>query len=177
MKNILLGVSGSIAAYKAAAIAHTLVNKGFAVQVIMTANAQKFITPLTFQTLTKQKVYTGMFEEAECLNVRHISIADNADMAIIAPATANIIGKLAYGIADDSLSTTIMALGKKPLLVCPAMNTAMWENSAVQNNITTLKNRGVFFEEPKTSLLACGTTGVGALADADNIIKTALSLL
>ncbi|MDR3170217.1 MAG: phosphopantothenoylcysteine decarboxylase [Treponema sp.] len=176
MKNILLGVTGSIAAYKAAEIANILVKKGHTVHVIMTASAQRFITPLTFQTLTKNKVYTNMFDEIVYEDVRHISLAKNADCALIAPATANIIGKIASGIADDMLSTVIMALRNKPVLICPAMNTTMYENPVVQANIEKLTGLGYCFAEPKEALLACGDLGKGALADVDLIVNTVLSV-
>jgi phosphopantothenoylcysteine decarboxylase/phosphopantothenoylcysteine decarboxylase/phosphopantothenate--cysteine ligase len=176
MKNIVLGVTGSIAAYKAAEIANILVKKSYAVQVIMTASAQRFITPLTFQTLTKNKVYTNMFDEIVYEDVRHISLAKNAGLALIAPATANIIGKIASGIADDMLSTVIMALRNKPVLICPAMNTAMYENPVVQANIEKLAGLGYRFVEPKEALLACGDLGKGALADVDLIVNAVLSV-
>ncbi|MDR0684859.1 MAG: phosphopantothenoylcysteine decarboxylase [Spirochaetaceae bacterium] len=177
MKNILLGVTGGIAAYKAAEIARLFVKRGVSVRVIMTRNAQRFITPLTFQTLTKQKVYTDMFEDVFYEDVRHISLAKEADLAVIAPATANMIGKLAGGIADDMLSTVIMAMAGKPVIVCPAMNTAMWENPAVRDNVATLKRRGFAFAGPAEGVLACGDSGCGALAGVDEIVAIALSLL
>ncbi|MDR2658633.1 MAG: bifunctional phosphopantothenoylcysteine decarboxylase/phosphopantothenate--cysteine ligase CoaBC [Spirochaetaceae bacterium] len=177
MKNILLGVTGSIAAYKAAEITRLLVKKGISVQVVMTENAGRFISPLTFQTLTKHKVYTEMFEEMFYEDVRHISIAKSADAAIVAPATAGIIGKLASGIADDMLSTVLMAMAHKPALICPAMNTAMWENPIVQENMKKLKTYGYSFVEPKESELACGSSGKGALANVDDIVNAALLLL
>jgi phosphopantothenoylcysteine decarboxylase/phosphopantothenoylcysteine decarboxylase/phosphopantothenate--cysteine ligase len=181
MKNILLGVTGSIAAYKAAEIARLFVKQGFSVRVVMTRNAQRFITPLTFQTLTKHRVYTDMFDGTFYEDVRHISLARGADIAVIAPATANIIGKLASGIADDMLSAVIMAVAgcrpAKPVLVCPAMNTAMWENPVVQGNVGKLKDCGYFFAEPAESELACGDVGRGALASVDTIVGAALALL
>lgn len=181
MKNILLGVTGGIAAYKAAEIARLFVKQNISVRVIMTANARRFIAPLTFQTLTKQKVYTDMFEDVFYEDVRHISLAKGADLAVIAPATANIIGKLAGGIADDMLSTVIMAMagGKppKPVIVCPAMNTAMWENSIVEENVKKLKKHGFFFIGPAEGSLACGDSGSGTLAGVDKIVTSALSLL
>ncbi|MDR1256179.1 MAG: phosphopantothenoylcysteine decarboxylase [Spirochaetaceae bacterium] len=181
MKNILLGVTGSIAAYKAAEIARRFVKQDFSVRVIMTAGAQRFITPLTFQTLTKHRVYTDMFDGAFYEDVRHISLAREADIAVIAPATANIIGKLACGIADDMLSAVIMAaaggLTARPVLVCPAMNTAMWENPVVQGNVCKLKSYGYRFAGPAESELACGDSGMGALASVDDIVGAALALL
>ncbi|MCL2703807.1 MAG: bifunctional phosphopantothenoylcysteine decarboxylase/phosphopantothenate--cysteine ligase CoaBC [Defluviitaleaceae bacterium] len=178
-KTVVLGVTGSIAAYKAADIISHLTKKGCDVNVIMTKAAAKFITPLTFQTLTKNKVYVDMFEEIAYGDVRHISLAQRADCFVIAPATANIIGKIASGIADDMLSTVVMAVQNKPVIICPAMNTAMYENAVTQRNINKLREYGYQFVEPKESLLACGDVGKGALADISDIIasiKTALSI-
>jgi len=167
---LILGVTGSIAAYKAADIANRLTKDGHDVDVIMTSSAQKLITPVTFQTLTKRKVYTEMFCEFDCSEVRHISIAKSAEVALVAPATANIIGKLANGIADDYLTTVIAAFFPKPLYIAPAMNTAMYENPIVRENIAKLSRFGARFIEPKESRLACGDLGKGALADIDTII-------
>jgi phosphopantothenoylcysteine decarboxylase len=172
MKEIILGVTGSIAAYKAADIANQLTKSGIIVHTIMTNSASKFISPLTFQTLTKNKVYTDMFEEIYYPDVRHISLAQKADCFLIAPATANIIGKIASGVADDMLSTVVMAIKNKPIIICPAMNTAMYENQITQNNINKLMTYGYQFVEPKESLLACGDIGKGALADIDTIIAS-----
>jgi len=178
-KTIILGVTGSIAAYKAADIISCLMKFGCDVHVIMTDSATKFISPLTFQTLTTNKVYTDMFEEIAYSDVRHISLAQKADCLVIAPATANIIGKIASGIADDMLSTVAMAVKNKPVIICPAMNTAMYENVITQSNIRNLQKYGYQFVEPKESRLACGDLGKGALADIGDIIalvKTALSI-
>ena len=171
MKEVVLGITGSIAAYKAADIASKLVKSKINVNTIMTASATKFITPLTFQTLTKNRVYTDMFEDVFYPDVRHISLAQKADCFVIAPATANIIGKIASGIADDMLSTVIMAVRNKPVIIAPAMNTAMYENPVTQSNIKKLADLGYIFVEPKESLLACGDLGKGALADVENIIS------
>lgn len=170
MKEILLGITGSIAAYKAADIANQLTRQELSVHTIMTDSALQFITPLTLQTLTKNKVYTDMFEQNYYPDVRHISLAQKADCCLIAPATANIIGKLASGIADDMLSTVVMAVKNKPVIICPAMNTAMFENPITQDNIEKLKSYGYQFVKPKESLLACGDLGKGALADIEVII-------
>ncbi|MCL2873748.1 MAG: phosphopantothenoylcysteine decarboxylase [Defluviitaleaceae bacterium] len=170
MKEVVLGVTGSIAAYKAAEIANILVKDKINVNVIMTTAAAKFITPLTFQTLTKNKVYIDMFEEIAYNDVRHISLAQKADCFVIAPATANIIGKIASGVADDMLSTVVMAVKNKPVIICPAMNTAMYENIITQNNICKLKSFDYQFVDPKESRLACGDLGKGALADVNKII-------
>jgi len=172
MKEIVLGITGSIAAYKSAEIASLLMKSNCNVNVIMTAAATKFITPLTFQTLTKNKVYVDMFEEIEYHDVRHISLAQKADCLVVAPATANIIGKIASGIADDMLTTVILATTNIPIVICPAMNTAMFENPITQANIKKLKDYGYHFVEPKESLLACGDLGKGALADVEVIVAT-----
>jgi phosphopantothenoylcysteine decarboxylase/phosphopantothenoylcysteine decarboxylase/phosphopantothenate--cysteine ligase len=169
--NILLGITGSIAAYKACDIANALTKDGHDVHVIMTRAAQKFVTPLAFQTLTKHKVYTDMFDEFVFEDVRHISLAQAADAALIAPASANIIGKLRGGIADDPLSTVIMAAHKKPVVIAPAMNTAMYENPVVQENIQKLTRLGYHFIPPREALLACGDVGQGALAETGVIIS------
>lgn len=170
MKEVLLGVTGSIAAYKAAELASLLVKREINVNVIMTQSATKFIAPLTFQSLTKNKVYSDMFEEVPYSDIRHISLAQRADCVVIAPATANIIGKIAAGIADDMLSTVIMAVRDKPVIICPAMNTAMYENRITQENIKKLQQYGYQFVEPKQARLACGDLGKGALADVDAIM-------
>lgn len=172
MKNILLCVTGSIAAYKAAELANRFVKDGYNVDVIMTDSAGEFITPLTFQTLTKNKVYTNMFAEYEPSRVEHISLAKKADLCLVAPASANIIGKIAGGIADDMVTTVIMALEHAPVFLCPAMNTNMYENPIVQKNMKYLEDIGYRFIEPRESLLACGDTGKGALADLELIIET-----
>lgn len=169
-KTVVLGITGSIAAYKAGDIVSGLVKAGCGVHVIMTRAAVRFITPLTFQTLSKNKVYVDMFEEIVYNDVRHISLAQRADCFVIAPATANIIGKIASGIADDMLSTVVMALKDRPVIICPAMNTAMYENKIVQDNINRLSSYGYKFVEPRESRLACGDVGKGALADVADII-------
>lgn len=172
MKNILLCVTGSIAAYKAAEIANRFVKEGYNVEVIMSDSAMEFITPLTFQSLTKNRVYTSMFEEFEPDKMKHISLAKKADLCLVAPATANIIGKIACGIADDMATTVIMALERAPVFICPAMNTNMYENPIVQRNIKTLTELGYHLIEPKESRLACGDLGKGALADVEIIVDT-----
>lgn len=169
--NILLGVTGSIAAYKAADIISRLKKLGHNVDVVLTESGSKIITPVTLQTLSKNKVYMDMFEEITPSEVKHIALADKADLVLIAPATANIIGKIANGIADDFLSTVVMAAAsRKPVYIAPAMNTNMYENPIVQRNIETLKSYGYHFIEPKESLLACGVVGKGALEDVDKIV-------
>lgn len=172
MKNIILGVTGSIAAYKAADLSNILTKKGYNVEVIMTRSAIEFITPLTFQSLTKNKVYYNMFEEITPKEIKHISLAQKADLCLIAPASANIIGKLANGIADDMLSTVVMAMKNVPVYICPAMNTNMYENPIVQRNIRCLSELGYYFIEPKEDMLACGVVGKGAMADVNKIVAT-----
>jgi len=177
VKNIILGVTGSIAAYKAAEIAHLFFKKGYQVEVIMTNGATKFITPLTFRSLTQNRVYNDVFQDDFPNEIKHISLAKQADVVLIAPATANIIGKIAGGIGDDMLSTTILAIKDKPILIAPAMNTNMWENPIVQENITKLKKYGYRFIEPKVGLLAEGSIGKGALAEVDVIVKAVTDVL
>jgi len=172
LKNIILGITGSIAAYKSADISNVLTKHGYNVDVIMTKSAQEFITPLTFQTLTKNRVYFDMFEELTPSDIKHISLAKKADLCLIAPATANILGKLANGIADDMLTTVVMAMTHVPVYICPAMNTNMYNNAIVQRNINILTEYGYHFIEPKEGPLACGDLGKGALADVATIINT-----
>nr|WP_246625031.1 bifunctional phosphopantothenoylcysteine decarboxylase/phosphopantothenate--cysteine ligase CoaBC [Fictibacillus nanhaiensis] len=169
-KKVLLAVSGGIAAYKAATVASKLYQSGYEVKVILTNSAQKFITPLTFQTLTRQEVYTDTFEEKEPAIVSHIDIADWADLVLIAPATANVIGKLANGIADDMLSTTLLAT-KADVIIAPAMNVNMFNHPAVQKNMKTLSSFGWRFIEPNEGLLACGWIGKGRLAEPEELIE------
>ena len=169
MKNIILGVTGSIACYKACDIANTLTKEGNSVKVVMTEAGTKFVTPLTFRTLTKNKVYTDMFDDDEPEYVAHIRLAEEADLMVICPASADFIAKAAAGIADDMLTTTYLAYVNKPIIVCPVMNTNMYENPATQRNLEILRERGVTIVEPKVAHLACGTTGKGALADLDVI--------
>lgn len=172
MKNVLLGVSGSIAVYKAAELANQLTKKGYNVDVVMTESGAKFVTPLTFQSLTKNRVYIDMFEEVTPSEIKHISLAKKADLCIIAPATANIIGKLANGIADDFLSTVMLAVKDKPIYLAPAMNTNMYEHPVVQENLEKLKKLGYIIIEPKESFLACGDLGKGAMAEVERILET-----
>ena len=172
MKNIILGVTGSIAAYKGADIANILTKHGYNVDVIMTKSAMEFITPLTFQSLTKNKVYWNMFEEITPKEIKHISLAKKADLCLIAPASANLIGKIASGIADDMLTTVVMAMNNIPVYICPAMNTNMYNNPIVQRNIKTLSELGYRFIDPKEAVLACGDLGKGALADVETIVNT-----
>ena len=169
-KNIVVGVSGGIAAYKACDVVSKLKKQGFEIDVIMTKNAQEFVSPLTFQTLSNQTVVTDMFETPSDWNVEHIELAKKADVFVIVPATANIIGKIANGIADDMLTTTIMATEAKKVIV-PAMNTKMYHNPFVQENILKLKKHGYYFIEPVSGLLACGDTGKGKMEDSTVIVE------
>jgi phosphopantothenoylcysteine decarboxylase/phosphopantothenate--cysteine ligase len=175
-KTVVLGVTGGIAAYKAAALCSRLTSWGASVRVIMTEGAAKFITPLTMQTLSRHPVATDVFDERDASVVQHIDWADAADLVIVAPATANIIGKMAGGIADDMLSTTLLA-ATAPILVAPAMNVHMWEHPAVAENVRKLASRGVYFVEPGTGQLACGYVGKGRLAEPDEIAEAAARLL
>lgn len=172
MKNIILGVTGSVAAYKAAYIASILTKREYNVDVIMTKSAMEFVTPLTFQSLTKNKVYWNMFEEITPKEIKHISLAKKADLCLIAPASANVIGKIATGIADDMLTTVVMAMNQVPIFICPAMNTNMYNNPIVQRNIRTLSELGYRFIDPKEAVLACGDLGKGALADVETIVNS-----
>ncbi|MDD2190295.1 MAG: flavoprotein [Eubacteriales bacterium] len=173
MKNVLLCVTGSIAVYKAAELANRLTKAGYNVDTVMTRSAEEFVTPLTFQTLTGNKVHTAMFELYDIdPQVEHISLGKKADVCIVAPATANIIGKIAAGIADDMVSTVIMALDHAPIYICPAMNTKMYINPIVQKNIKDLSALGYRFIESRESRLACGDVGIGAMANVEDIINT-----
>lgn len=174
-KKILLGVSGGIAAYKAADLVSKLTQRNFSVQVVMTANAVKLVGPATFRSLSQNPVITSLYGE-ESLPIPHINISESADICIIAPATANIIGKIANGIADDALTTTIMAC-TAPKIIVPSMNTNMWENPLVQQNIAKLKNLGYYLVEPDYGHLACGVEGKGRYPDNQVIIEKIESLL
>ena len=171
MKNILIGICGGIACYKVASLVSKLTNSGYNVNVIMTKHATEFVTPLTFSTLSKNEVITDMFNQTDTSEVKHIALAERADLTVIVPATANILAKVTYGIADDMLSTTILAC-KNTVVFAPAMNNNMYTNKIVQNNIKTLKNYGYKFIEPQVGNLACGTVAVGKLADNKVIFET-----
>jgi phosphopantothenoylcysteine synthetase/decarboxylase len=177
MSRILLCITGGIAAYKAADLASRLVKDGFAVDVVMTKNACEFVAPLTFQTLVKAPVYTDSFAPIDDYSVEHISLAGRADAVIVCPATANLIGKAANGIANDLLTTVLLAVHEKPRVLCPAMNTAMWENPVVQRNIETLRTLGWAVIEPEAGRLACGDEGNGRLADPGLIAAFVKKLL
>ena len=173
-KKVLLGVSGGIAVYKALDVISRLKKKGIEVKVIMTKSATEFVTPLSFQSLSENPVVIDMFDEPKAWEIQHISLAKWADLVVVVPATANIIGKVANGIADDMLSTTIMAT-KAEVIFCPAMNTNMYENKIVQKNMATLKDLGYGFINPASGRLACGDIGRGKLENteiiAEKIIK------
>jgi len=177
MSKVLLGVTGGIAAYKAADLASRLIKDGFNVDVVMTENAREFITPLTFQTIVNAPVFTDSFAAIEDFSVEHVSLAERADAIVICPATANLIGKAAAGIADDLLTTILLAVHEKPRVLCPAMNAAMWENPVVQRNLETLKGLGWKIIEPETGRLACGAEGCGRLADPGLIFAFIKKLL
>jgi phosphopantothenoylcysteine decarboxylase/phosphopantothenate--cysteine ligase len=175
-KKILLGVTGGIAAYKAVELMREFIKGGAEVKVIMTANATKFVTPLTFQTLSGNPVYADMFSLTEEWEIGHISLADYPDLIVIAPATANIIGKVAAGIADDLLSTAVMA-SRKPVLFCPAMNVNMYQSEAVKANRALLESRGFIVLGSAAGELACGVEGPGRLPDTQDILETAEMIL
>jgi phosphopantothenoylcysteine decarboxylase len=177
-RNIVLGVTGSIAAHKAADIASRLTKDGASVHVVMTTDAQKFITPLPFKTLSRHPVITDLYDEEEGWKPAHIRIADEADLLLIAPATANIIAKMTHGIADDALTCIALAINPKAkILVAPAMNGKMWLHPATQNNVQILRSRGVQFIGPEEGMLSCGYEGIGRLWNVDGIATRALELL
>src|SRR5579863_8225471 len=172
---IVLGVSGGIAAYKAAEIARALIRNGHEVKVVLTRAAEEFIRPLTFASLTGRKVITDLFSSASpeatlSSSIEHIGVAQEHDLLLVAPATANVIGKFALGIADDFLSTMYLAF-RGPVVLAPAMNNNMWEHEAVQANIEALGRRGHTIVDPDTGFLACGTVGPGRLADVNRIVE------
>lgn len=176
MSTVLLGVCGSIAAFKAADLTSRLVKAGLDVQVVMTRHATEFITPLTFQTLSRNPVTSSVFDEKESWHPGHIALADRASLLVIAPATANAIAKLACGIADDALTSIALAT-RAPLLIAPAMNGKMWAHPATVANVETLRARGAEFIGPEEGLLACGYEGLGRLWNVDDIAARVLSKL
>lgn len=169
MKNIVVGVCGGIACYKAVEVVNDLTKRGYNVEVIMTANACEFVTPLTFRTLSHNRVVTDMFDKVDKWDTEHISLAQKADLMVIVPATANVIGKIAGGIADDMLTTTVMAV-RTPVLIAPAMNTAMWENTIVQENVRKLTAHGYKVLPTAEGRLACGDIGSGKLLPWEAIV-------
>jgi phosphopantothenoylcysteine decarboxylase len=177
-RNIVLGVTGSIAAHRAADLASQLTKQGCAVHVVMTADAQRFITPLPFKTLSRHPVITDLYDEEEGWKPTHIRLADEADLLLIAPATANILAKMANGIADDALSCIALALNPNAkILIAPAMNGKMWLHLATQENVTTLKARGAEFIGPEKGMLSCGYEGLGRLWPVDDIAARTVKLL
>lgn len=175
-KTIVLGVTGSIAAYKAADLASRLVKRGHAVHVVMTRDAQEFITPLTLQVLSRRPVTADLYDERQSWHPGHIELADAADLLLVAPASANAIARFAHGLADDALGAIHLAT-KAPVLVAPAMNGKMWDHPATRANVETLKSRGVFFIGPEDGILACGYEGLGRLWPVEGIEAEAESIL
>ena len=175
-KNIILGVTGSIAAFKAAIIVSKLKSLGFDITVVMTQSSQNFIHPLTFRTLSQNKVVTDIFIDESVYDPHHVSIAHKADLIVIAPATANIIGKMASGIADDALTSTVMA-SNVPVIIAPAMEENMYRNPITQKNISILQEVGYKFIGPEKGRLASGRTGIGRLAHVELIIQAIIDEL
>lgn len=177
-RNIVLGVTGSIAAYKAAELASQLTKAGCEVRVVMTADALRFISPLAFKTLSRHPVMTDLYDEEEGWQPAHIKLADEADLLLVAPATANTIAKLALGQANDALSCVALALNPQAsLLIAPAMNGKMWLHPATRQNVATLKSRGAEFIGPEEGLLSCGYEGLGRLWPVEQVAERAISLV
>src|SRR3954467_2000192 len=177
-KNIVLGVTGSIAAYNAADLTSRLAKEGAAINVVMTSDAQKFITPLAFKTLSRNPVVTDLYDEEEGWKPTHIKLADEADLLLIAPATANVLAKLAHGLADDALTCIALALNPKArVLLAPAMNGKMWLHPATQQNAATLQARGAEFIGPEKGLLSCGYEGLGRLWPVEAVASRAVELV
>lgn len=177
-KNVVLGVTGSIAAYKAAELTSLLTKEGCEVNVVMTAEALRFITAVTFKTLSRHPVVTDLYDEVEGWKPMHIQLADEADLLLIAPATAHTIARLALGLANDALSCVALALNAKArILIAPAMNGKMWLHPATQENAAKLKARGVEFLGPEEGLLSCGYEGLGRLWPVEKVAARALELL
>jgi phosphopantothenoylcysteine decarboxylase/phosphopantothenate--cysteine ligase len=175
-KTVVVGVSGSIAAYKAAEVVSQLVQRGASVPVVMTEAATKFIGPLTFQTITRIRVMTDQFDPESVIDATHISLTDKADLVVLAPATANLIGKVAHGLADDMLTSLLLAV-RCPVLVAPAMNDRMWGSKAFQKNLAALRELGFRVIEPDEGFLACGAYAVGRLAEPARIVKEVETVL
>ena len=177
-KNIVLGVTGSIAAYKAADLASQLTGKGYSVNVVMTRDAREFISDLPFKTLTRKPVVTELYDEDDGWKPTHIRLADEADLLLVAPATANTIAKLAHGLADDALSCIALALNPDArILIAPAMNGKMWLHPATQSNVAVLTDRGAEFIGPEEGLLSCGYEGIGRLWPVSQIVEHVKTLL
>jgi phosphopantothenoylcysteine decarboxylase len=176
--NIILGVTGSIAAHKAADLTSLLTRQGLTVRVVMTADAQRFITPLPFKTLSRQPVVTDLYDEEEGWQPTHIKLADEADLLLIAPATAQVIARLAHGLADDALTCIALALNPQAkVLIAPAMNGKMWLHPATQANVAVLRSRGAEFIGPDEGMLSCGYEGVGRLWPVEKIAERAVQLM
>ena len=177
-KNIVLGVTGSIAAHKAVDIASQLTKAGFSVHVAMTSDALRFVTALPFKTMSRHPVVTDLYDEEEGWKPAHIELADKANLLLIAPATANILAKLAHGIADDALTCIALALTRSArVLIAPAMNGKMWQHPATQANVALLKGRGVEFIGPDEGMLSCGYEGIGRLMPVERIVEKVSALL
>lgn len=175
--HLLLGVTGGIAACKAALLCSRLVQAQAELSVVMTAHAQRFVTPLTFTALARRRVYTDLFHAQQDYQPEHISLAEKTDLILIAPATANIIAKFAQGICDDLLSSLFCAAQPQDVLLAPAMNERMWNHPATQRNTQTLRDWGVQLVGPATGMLACGTQGTGRMSEPDDIFRTAADRL
>lgn len=176
MSRIILGVTGSIAAYKAADLASQLTKAGHGVTCVLTKSALEFVTPLTLGTLSKNPVITDLFAEKEGWQPGHIQLADEADLLLIAPATANILASMANGFAHDALTAIALAT-RAPILIAPAMNGKMWQHPATQKNVETLRGFGTQFVEPASGMLACGYEGVGRLAEVETILAAVANVL
>ena len=177
-KQVVLGVTGSIAAHKAVDLASQLTKRGCEVRVVMTAEAQRFVTAVPFKTLSRHPVVTDLYADGDAWEPGHIKLADEADLLLVAPATANTIAKLAHGLADDALSCLTLALNPEAkILIAPAMNGKMWLHPATRQNVQTLLARGVEFLGPEAGLLSCGYEGVGRLWPVDRIVDRAMELL
>jgi len=176
-KHILLGVTGGIAAYKAAALASRLTAEGAIVKTVMTDHATQLVSAITFQAVTRQPVYTSLWHETSQSSMEHIDLVEWADACIVAPATANIIAKTAHGLCDDLLSTLLCVAWETPRLFAPAMNTHMWENPVTQKNTAQLAQLGITLIGPTPGRLACGTEGLGRMAEPEDILQTLQTLL
>ncbi len=178
VKKIVLGVTGSIAAHKAVDLASLLTKQGLDVHVVMTADAQRFITPLPFKTLSRHPVVMDLYDEEEGWKPAHIQLADEADLLLIAPATANVLARMAHGLADDALTCIALALNPAAkILIAPAMNGKMWQHPATQQNVAMLKARGAQVVGPDEGMLSCGYEGVGRLETVEKIVQRAVELL
>lgn len=169
--NVLLGISGGVAAYKAVDLASKITAAGASLNMVMTANACQLVGVKSFEAVTGSTVFTNLWNTSEKYKISHINLVDHADIVVVAPATANIIGKIANGICDDLLSTTLCTCWQKPTLLAPAMNSNMWNNPAVQHNIKTVKNTGFQLVGPEEGRLACGTIGIGRMSEPQTILE------